>query len=110
MLLITPLWLNSSIPCSKWPQRPQPTPTQAPLTPPLIIRTLRLLQPVATNWNPDPANWARVVQPQPWNNAVAVVYVIAWQLPRLCANFKLLHANWAARVVAQMGLCDFHCW
>lgn len=56
----------------------------------------------------EPADGARVVEPEPRDDAVGVVHVVARHLPRLLAELELLLAHRALRAVAQVRLGDEH--
>jgi hypothetical protein len=49
------------------------------------------------------ANRARIVLNKPGDDAVGMVQVLAWHLPRLRSSLELFFANWALRIVVEMS-------
>jgi hypothetical protein len=51
---------------------------------------------------------ARIVLNKPGDDAVGMVQVLAWHLPRLCSKLELVFANWALWIVIEMPAVYLH--
>lgn len=96
------------IPSTKGPNRIKPCPPQAPPKPSFFTLTTLILLLRTRHGNLVSANGARVVKPEPRNNAIRMVHVVAWKLPRFTTNLKILLANGALRILLQVTALDLH--